>query len=130
MHIYNPQNIYQHNKITKDETSQLYTLLGIEDYIEDTLPMKKNEDDTVYAKKISRLDGSVKYLVKLDRTSKLYNPISTLDNIENNKNLFINDVCRQGNKFKEVNQKTFDWYVRFLSTKNISWLHNAEREMM
>ena len=31
-------------------------------------------------------------------------------------------------KFKEVSEKTLNLYVKFLQTKNISWLTNAERE--
>lgn len=113
MHIHNPDNIFQKDKVTQEETTEEF-----------------NFDKEVCAKKTSRLDGTIKYLVKLDRSSKLYNPMSSIDSQQTNKDIFINDVCRQDHKFREVNQKVFDWYIKFLDTKNTSWLHNAEREVM
>lgn len=113
MHIYNPNNIFQKNNTTQEETTESFS-----------------SGKEVCAKKTHRSDGSIKYQIKLDRSSKLYNPFSSLDNDKTNKDIFINDVCRQDHKFKEVNQKAFDWYIQFLDTKNISWLNNAEREIM
>jgi hypothetical protein len=47
---------------------------------------------------------------------------------QENNSTFLDRVCRASGKFKDVNYKTFDLYVNFLKTKNVAWLHNAERE--
>ena len=42
------------------------------------------------------------------------------------KESFLDKVCGDSEKFKEVNFKIFNMYIHFLRTKNISWLNNAE----
>jgi hypothetical protein len=43
---------------------------------------------------------------------------------------FLSKIGRKEYNFKQVNQEIFDMYLNFLSTKNIAWLNNAEREMV
>lgn len=86
--------------------------------------------DIVYAKMITRTDGSSKYMIRLDRTGKLYNPSSIFgQGKEMLPTSFLDRVCRSQYKYKEVNLKAFDMYIKFLSTKNTSWLYNTEREI-
>lgn len=87
-----------------------------------------NDNEYIYAKKIRRQDSSIKYVIKTDKNFKLYNPFSIYDESERYTN-FVDNVCRQSDKFREVSKKVFDFYVEFLKTKNISYLNNAEREM-
>jgi hypothetical protein len=55
----------------------------------------------------------------------MFNPVS----IYGNKDLrLLENISRNNKQYKEVNQKVFDMYLQFLSTKNTAWLHNAERE--
>jgi hypothetical protein len=106
-------------------------MAGEEDDINHGIPTRNNDDDKVYAKKIQRSDASLKYLIRLDPSAKLFNPLSIYDQTDKRPiTEFLNSVCRTNKKFKEVNSKTFELYLKFLSTKNISWLHNAEREIL
>jgi hypothetical protein len=130
MSIFSKNNVFGKKQIL--ETTELYTIIGEEDLINDNgLPTKNIEDDKVYAKKIVRTDASTKYLIRLDYSAKLFNPLSIYDKTEKRPFVeFLDSVCRSNKKFKEVNVKVFDLYMKFLSTKNISWLYNAEREIL
>jgi hypothetical protein len=55
-------------------------------------------------------------------------PIKSTESQEKT-NGFLDRICRSNDKFKTVNEKAFNWYVQFLSSKNLSWFHNAEREI-
>lgn len=104
------------------ETIESYTFIGFEDFIDDNNYPRINQDnDTrVLAKKKIRENGSVRYSIKLDSSSRrLFNPLvydinAKLQNIKP--------------VFKSVNHKTFNLYIVFLKTKNQAWLLNAERE--
>ena len=103
-------------------TIESYTFTGFEDFIDDNNCPRINQDNDnkVLAKKKTRENGSTRYSIKLDSSSrKLFNPL--LYNI-NAKLENIKPV------FKSVNSKTFNLYITFLKTKNQSWLLNAERE--
>lgn len=136
MDFFQPQSIYsqeiqeekQGDEVILDST--FYTLVGEEDSILDGLPIKNAEDDKVYAKKIKRKDGSIKYVVKLSKSGKLYNPISMYNEEHTPNTSFLDRVCRSDVRFKMVNQKAFDLYLKFLTTKNLGWLTNAQREVI
>lgn len=128
--IYNPSSLFV-NKKTEDSNvdEQLFTLIGHEDFIDSVglAQVCSSNNDKIFAKQMSRKDGSTKFMVRLASNGKLFNPLS-IYGIEQD-NSFLNRVCRSNKKFREVNQKTFSWYLKFLNTKNIAWLNNAEREM-
>jgi hypothetical protein len=125
--IFNPRSVFSGKTEKETETNDYYTLVGQEDFIDDEGSAKKNKDgDKVFAKKSLRKDGSVKYTIRLSNSGKFYNPISIYGS--ENEITFLNRICRGNKKFKEVNEKTFAWYIKFLNTKNTSWLFNAERE--
>lgn len=106
-----------------------YCMVQTGDFIdEESQPRCEKEDDKrVCAKKIVRADGTIKYLVKLSEDRKLYNPVSIYDN-KDSKN-FLASISRNQNIFKEVNYRSFNMYLRFLKTKNMAYLNNAEREI-
>lgn len=127
MSIFEPSHIYNADTSKQNETEQLYTILGKEEYIDsDQNPRKHTDNNEVYAKKNTRIDGSVKYLIKTGIDKKLYNPLSPIDKESNR--AFLDRVSRSNDRFRSVSQKTFNWYIQFLRTKNTAWLHNAERE--
>lgn len=129
MSIFSDNNIFSTKHTT--ENTEFYTISGEEDHINDGTPMRKNDDDKVYAKKVQRSDSSLKYLIRLDPSAKLFNPLSIYDQTDKRQvTEFLNTVCRTNKRFREVNHKTFELYLKFLSTKNTSWLHNAEREIL
>jgi hypothetical protein len=70
----------------------------------------------------------IRYFIRLDQRGKIYNPLSVYE--DNQQNKFVNKVCKEGNKFKDVNGKVFGLYLTYLRTKNLAWLNNAEREMI
>lgn len=129
MDFHQPNNIYKQNSDINELSliEKYYTLIGEENFLQDGHAMREHDDDRVYAKRIQRKDGSFKNLIKLTKNSKLYNPMSIYGQ-EKNSN-FLDRTCKSNIKFKIVNDKAFEWYLKFLSTKNISWLYNAEREI-
>lgn len=110
-------------------TDAYFTISGQEDYIdnESNPRIQKADSNKILAKKLSRVDGTFRYLLKMDRNGKIYNPLSIYG--ENQATTFLDRVCRSQNKFKDVNMKAFNMYLNFLRTKNVSWLHNTEREI-
>lgn len=129
MSIFSSNNVFSKKDVAED--IKLYTIIGEEDDIDDGIPIRNTDDDKVYAKKVQRADASFKYLIRLDPTAKLFNPLSIYDETDKRQiTEFLNSVCRTNKRFKEVNFKTFELYLKFLSTKNTSWLYNAEREIL
>lgn len=122
--IFNPVD----NQRNSDADNEFYSAIGSHDYLDtNNYPrITKENDKRVLAKKIIREDGSIKYSIKLTNSGKMQNPIS-MYGVEKD-NSFLDRVCRSNDRFKEVNYKVFDLYINFLKTKNIAWLHNAERE--
>lgn len=128
MDFYQPNSIYKSNaSIEQDSLKlELFTLSGQEELIVDNTPMRTKEDDKVYAKKIQKKDGSFKYMIKTSKDGKLFNPVSIYG--EEKPNTFLDSVCKSNEKFRTVSEKTFQWYIKFLTTKKENWLIHAERE--
>lgn len=123
------QNYIYSPGVDKNSTvNEFYTLSGMEDFIDNNNNprLNKETDSNIFAKKIVRADSTIRYSLRLSKDGKLYNPMSIYGK-ENNIN-FLDRICRASGKFKDVSYKTFDMYVNFLKTKNVAWLHNAERE--
>lgn len=116
--------------LTQDtQQNRYYCLNGDGDYLDDEgfSLCKDEQDKKVCAKKMTRANGSIKYLIKTGEDKKLYNPISIYDNKDNKR--FLETISRNQNLFKEVNYNSFYLYLRFLKTKNVAYLTNAEREI-
>lgn len=122
-------NIYKREANIDDEnlTHVFYTLSGQEDDIVEDKPIKSVEDNEVYAKLLQKKDGTYKHMIRTSADGKLYNPMSIYGQEKTND--FLDRICKSNDKFKTVNEKAFNWYVQFLSTKNLGWFHNAEREI-
>lgn len=120
--------IFTGNANTKVENiTALYTLSGEEDFFDnDQLPRLNNDSERVYAKKVTRDNGTIKYSVKLSLSNKLYDPMSTFG-LDKTKS-FLDSTVRNENRFKSVSPKVFEMYTTFLKTKNKAWLNNAQRE--
>lgn len=121
--------IFKQNIKPKVEDNEYYTLSGLEDFLDENHnPRIQNLDDgKIMAKKIVRDDNSVRFSIKMNNNGKAYNPIS-LYGAEKSSG-FLERVCKNNDKFRDISSKAFDLYVKFLKTKNVAWLHNAEREM-
>jgi hypothetical protein len=119
-------------QINKDRTDQnkishYYTLVGDHDSLDkNDQPISKTESKKVLAKKVE-YENRTKYYIKVGTYGKIYNPIGLYS--EGHVNKFLSKIGKKAFEFQEVNSKTFDFYLSFLKTKNLAWLHNAEREM-
>jgi hypothetical protein len=121
IHEQNKNNTKQHSR------SSYYSTINSYDFIDqNNNPRIEKEDDArVLAKEKIKPDGNTKYLIRLNNHKKLYDP--TVDLSENKSNdLFQYD--NQNVDFKEVSKTTFNLYLSFLRTMNVSWIRNAERE--
>jgi hypothetical protein len=112
-----------------DKIVAYYTPIGEHEFLDNqNRPCAKTENEFVVAKTIKNGSRPTKFFVKVGPHGKLYNPIGLFSEGKNNK--FLAKIGKKEWEFKEVNQQIFDLYLSFLSTKNIAWLNNAEREMM
>ena len=126
--IFTSNNSIFNTKKDLDNKEISYTLTGMEDECDETgCPiLNDNDSENVFAKKILRKNGTAKFMIRLSSNGKLFNPVSIYG--QEKDKTFLDRICRSNSKFKEVNHKVFDLYVKFLQSKNISWLNNAERE--
>ena len=78
--------------------------------------------DRVYALKIIN-ETSTRYYIKCGMHGRPYNPIGMYKDSRK--------VRRGGSivQLKKTTEKKFNFYVEFLKTRNLAWLHNAEREV-
>jgi hypothetical protein len=111
-----------------DTTTNYYTILGDHEFIDkDNRPRSNTESRSVVAKSLSK-NSNNKFYIKIGTYGKIFNPIGLFSEGKNEK--FIAKIGKKEFEFKEVNQKVFDLYLNFLSTKNLAWLNNAERELV
>lgn len=119
---------HQHNLQQTNRIVNYYTMLGDHEFLdENNKPRTHEEKNTVVAKSIQIDNNPLRYYIKVGTYGKIYNPIGLYSEGKNTK--FLSKIGRKEFEFKEVNQKVFDLYTTFLSTKNIAWLNNAEREL-
>lgn len=122
------QNNHKEQIKSEESETKYFTMLGDHDFIDgDNRPQANNQTAKVVAKKITK-NGSSKFYIKVGTYGKIFNPMGLFSEGKNSK--FIAKIGKKEFEFKEVNQKTFDLYLNFLSTKNIAWLNNAERGMI
>lgn len=127
-HIETNNMFFQQNAEPPNKTYEYYTILGDHDYLDDNgKPRSKEENAKVVAKTITTDDKPTRYYIKVGTYGKIYNPIGLFS--EGNNTKFLSKIGRKQFEFKEVNYKVFDLYVNFLTSKNIAWLNNAEREL-
>lgn len=122
--------IFRPTKVEIKHDNEYYTMIGSEDYIDkyNNPRIKDDSNSNILAKKIVRVDNTIKYMVKLNNNGKIYNPISIYG--EEKQSTFLDSICKTSDKFIEVNIKVFESYIQFLKTKNKAWLQNAEREIL
>jgi len=121
--------IFQPKKTkTPDPVMEYYCTSQDKDYIDDNNYARANElSSKVHAQKITTSNGQ-QYAVKINNNHKLYNPLDF--GLEDRSYSILDNVIRPESKMKNVNQTTFDLYIKFLNTQNMSFLIQAEREMV
>lgn len=121
-------NFFQQNVEPIEKTYEFYTILGDHDFLDNNGKPRANEENIkVVAKTITTDNKPSRYYIKIGTYGKIYNPIGLYSEGKNTK--FLSKIGRKQFEFKEVNNKIFDLYLNFLTTKNIAWLNNAEREL-
>lgn len=116
------------NENKQDTTEyKFYSLVGQEDFVDDAgNPMVRQDGTKVLAKKITRGDSPTQYFIRLSTNNKLYNPVSQVG--EDKSTSIVDNTCRPTNRFAPVSPAVFEYYLQFLSSKNLLWLNKAERE--
>lgn len=119
---------FQQNTDPPQKSYEFYTILGDHDFLDENgKPRANEENNKVVAKIVTTDDKPSRYYIKVGTYGKIYNPIGLYS--EGNNTKFLSKIGRKQFEFKEVNNKIFDLYLNFLTTKNIAWLNNAEREL-
>ena len=89
----------------------------------------KTEEKECYAKsqKYTNQQGleRLSYYIKSGRDGSLFNPWGMYTEGTESKSFGSESYW----KFKAVSKKCFDFYLRFLESRNKSWILNAEREI-
>jgi len=121
-----------------DNSTMYYTTLQYQEYEDDQEFSRTTKDsDKVFAKAIknglsrdisSQESFQYRYYVRLESSKKLYDPFPKYS-ISDNKNSFVDRVCKSTNSFKEVNKSLFEKYITFLKTENTQWYKEASREL-
>lgn len=117
-----------------------YVLKGYEDLLDgNENPITNNpESEHIVAKckqnkkpKSFQADqNNFTYYILSSPNSDLYDPLKYYKSIKDKRQYdFIDKTCKDSWSFKEVNKITFDKYLNFLKTQNISWLKDAQRDL-
>lgn len=121
-----------------NNSTMYYTTLQYQEYEDDQEFSRTTKDsDKVFAKAIknglsrdisSQESFQYRYYVRLESNKKLYDPFPKYSTSDN-KNSFVDRVCKSTNSFKEVNKSLFEKYITFLKTENTQWYKEASREL-
>ena len=121
-----------------NEESRLYTTIQYQDYTDDEDHSRSStENNKVFAKAIKNgLSRDVtkgggqyyKYYVRCSANKTLYDPFPKYS-ISDNKQSFIDRVCRPETTYREVTYSVFEKYLNYLKTENAQWLKNAQKEL-
>lgn len=110
-----------------DKEEFCYTISGKESFIdEEGNPRTLGESKATMAKKIITVIDTKQFYIKANGNNQLFNPISQIN--DETKPSIIDNTCKATDKFISVNETVFNYYLQFLTTKNILWLQKAERE--
>lgn len=117
---------------------QFYTTSTYQEFVDDNNYSRVSKDnDKVFAKCLSeRLpkDSSsdicqTKYYIRGNNGKDLFDPFPKYS-FDDNRNSFIDKVCKSDHKFIEVTKLTFDYYINFLKTNNRQYYISAQKEIM
>lgn len=68
-----------------------------------------------------------KYYIKMGASGFMFNPWGLFS--EGTQGQFAKHSGKDVWEFREVNSKSFEYYLKFLRTRNNAWINNAEREV-
>jgi hypothetical protein len=115
-----------------------YTTLQYQEYTDDNKNSCRNKDDNkVFAKSIKSgyskniKEGSPRYnkfYVRIYPNQRLYDPFPKYS-VSDNKNSFVDKICRSENSYKQVPENVFNMYLNYLRTENTQWYNQTQREL-
>lgn len=117
----------QNKSVKESRVVECFTILGHHQYLDDLKRPRLDDENKSLAKCVSVGDRPPRFYIKVGTYGKIYNPIGLYTEGQSEK--FLAKIGRKQFEYKEVNQKVFEMYVSFLTTKNLAWLNNAEREL-
>ena len=122
-----PSFLMDQNKTEDKYEYSYYTLFGDHNGVDDNgNPTTDNlENALAYNKKTNKEES---FYLKVGAYNRIFNPIGLFSEGKSNK--FHSKTGKKEYDFTRVNKRVFDWYINFLRTKNLSWLNNAERELI
>lgn len=124
--------IYKPNKNVEDVAVQAvqeyYTILGSHEYLDENENPRISDESNCLAKKLSTENGSFKYMIKINKENRIYNPLGMYSEGKHKK--FLAKIGKDEFTFRRVNMDIFNYYVNFLRTRNDAWLKNAERSLI
>lgn len=121
--------VIEENKtqFSKENTKEVYTLLGKQDKLNDDLPILTGKDadtkETAYAKK-ETIGGQTRYYIKIDEKGDLVDPLAIMPSLNTLRNKLIKDDKSQ---YKKVTEECFKHYLMFLKTSNKTQYKYAQR---
>ena len=119
--------IYNPNQSVKNQTDKnFYCLSSDADFVDAENNGRHRLQKNTTLALIQTKDGKSFYQIKISSSNQLFNPFSKFDSEKSYS--FLDNVVRPTDKFINVNRMVFDYYLKFLQTKNIIWLNKAERE--
>ena len=114
-----------------------YTTDQYKDFVDDNENCRRKVDDNkVFAKSVkSGYSTDIressprynKYYIRVHPNRKLYDPFP-LYSVSDNKNSFVDKICKSENVYKEVTESVFNMYLNYLKTENVQWFNRAQRE--
>jgi hypothetical protein len=122
--------IFEQGGTENAQDTTMYCLIGQNDDTDDNgypVVTKPNSKSNILAYKTKKTNGDYKFMIRINSDRKVYNPLSIYGR-DRSYNLLSN-ITRSSIDYKEVSSTAFDFYLRFLSTKNTAWLNKAEREI-
>lgn len=123
--------------IVSENSSRFYTTLQYQEYIDDDDNSRLSvENNKVFAKSIkSGLSRDInkggpthyKFYIRVFPNQKLYDPFPKYS-ISDNKNSFVDKICRSETSYKEVPESIFNMYLNYLKSESVQWFNKAQRE--
>ena len=121
--------IDQNKPDSNQNTTEVFTIKGNQTFLDDNDYHRLNDDQensyNAFAKKVTR-GQRTKYYVKRGRHGRLFNPIGLYS--EGTAKKQLRHAGKPEWEYKETTAQVFNKYIKFLKTRNVAWLNNAERE--
>lgn len=113
------------NKKAKPETI-LYTLFGVNTEVDENGNPITYDEHKAYAKQVCQ-GTSYSYYVKVGNSGHLHDPLGLYATREQSKVGLTRGKPEL--RFVKSNKQAFDYYVKYLATKNKAWLAHASRSL-